>query len=121
MARRNRARRLVPLLLAPALTLTAAPAYAVAADMAPDMAHALVVRVARCFSPPAGATGSVTVSFDLDRQGRVTGTPRVDGFASPGVGKAAVHAVLLCEPYSSLPPTRFTDWQHARIELSAGE
>jgi hypothetical protein len=92
-----------------------------AAAMAPDMAHALVARVARCFSPPAGASGSVTVSFELDRAGRVIGTPRVDGFASPGVGEAAVHAVLLCEPYSSLPPTRFTDWQHARIGLSAGE
>jgi hypothetical protein len=99
------------------LPLLASPAWA----MAPDMAHALVVRVARCFSPPAGATGSVTVSFELDRAGRVIGTPRVDGFTSPGVGKAAVHAVLLCEPYSSLPPTRFTDWQHARIGLSAGE
>ena len=92
------------------------PAYA----MAPDVAHDLVVKVARCFSPPAGARGSVTVSFDLDQQGRVIGTPRVDGFTSPGVGKAAVHAVLLCEPYTNLPPTRFTDWQHARIGLSAG-
>jgi hypothetical protein len=102
------------LLLAP---LMVTPTYA----MAPDMAHDLVVRVARCFSPPRGATGTVTVSFELDRAGRVIGTPRVDGFASPGVGEAAVHAVLLCEPYSSLPPTRFTDWQHARIGLSAGD
>jgi hypothetical protein len=91
------------------------PAFA----MAPDVEHALVLEVMRCFFPPAGAHGDVAVSFDLDQKGRVIGTPRVDGFASPGMGKAAAHAVLMCEPYD-LPAARFTDWQHARIGLSAG-
>lgn len=93
----------------------ASPAFA----MAPDVETVLAAAVGRCFSPPAGARGTVTVSFDLDTHGHVLGTPRVDGFTSPGVGKAAAHAVTMCQPYS-LPPTRFTDWQHARISLGIG-
>jgi hypothetical protein len=98
-----------------ATTLLPNPAFA----MAPDVEQVLAAKVARCFSPPAGARGTVTVSFDLDQTGHVLGIPRVDGFTSPGVGKAAVHAVMMCEPYS-LPALRFTDWQHARVGLSAG-
>ena len=92
------------------------PAFA----MPPDVEVMLANAASRCFSPPPGARGTVTVSFDLDNHGHVVGTPRVDGFTSPGVGRAAVHAVTMCQPYS-LPPTRFSDWQHAVVKLSIGD
>ena len=104
-------RALIPALLLSALL----PAPAFAASL--DIAGQLQAEVLRCWVPPLGASGKVTVSFDLDETGRLTGPPRVDGFASPGVGQAAVHAVSFCAPYR-LPQLRFSDWQHNRITLS---
>jgi hypothetical protein len=101
----------LPVLLLAALV--GAPAVA----MPLDLSGPLQADVLRCWSPPAGASGRVTVSFDLDETGRLVGRPRVDGFASPGVAQAAVHAVTFCAPYR-LQQARFSDWQHATISLS---
>lgn len=98
---------LLPLMVTPSV---AAPA---------DIAQMLHDSVARCWSPPAGASGTVTVHFELQTDGHVVGKPKVNGFASAGVGKAAAHAVTFCQPYR-LPPERFPDWQHAVVTLSAG-
>jgi hypothetical protein len=95
--------------------MLASPALA----MPLDIAGPLQAEVLRCWTPPAGASGKVTVSFDLDENGRLVGPPRVDGFASRGVAQAAVHAVNFCAPYH-LPQFRFSDWQHATINLSIG-
>ena len=98
---------LLPLIVTPAV---AAPT---------DIGQMLRDNVARCWNPPAGASGTVTVHFELQLDGKLVGVPKVNGFASPGVGKAAIHAVQFCQPYR-LPPERFTDWQHAVVKLSAG-
>ena len=84
-----------------------------------DIGQMLQDSVERCWNPPVGASGTVTVHFELQTDGHVVGTPKVNGFASAGVGKAAVHAVTFCQPYR-LPPERFSDWQHAVVKLSAG-
>jgi hypothetical protein len=96
-------------------TVFASPAFA----MPLDVAGALQAAVILCWSPPAGASGKVVVRFDLDETGRLVGPPKVDGFASPGVAKAAAHAVTFCAPYH-LQQSRFSDWQHATITLSVG-
>ena len=102
------------------LFLLMLPAMAGPALAAPtDIAQMLQDSVGRCWSPPAGASGTVTVHFELQTDGHVVGTPKVNGFASAGVGKAAVHAVTFCQPYR-LPPERFSDGQHAVVKLSAG-
>ncbi|MGN6103429.1 MAG: hypothetical protein ACTHOR_20010, partial [Devosia sp.] len=86
----------------------AAPAMAAGADLAPLLSR----QIARCWNPPPGTSGSVTVRFDLTQDGHVAGAPRVLGLASVGVAKAAQHAITFCQPYK-LPPERFSDWQHA--------
>ena len=91
----------------------AAPALA----MPLDVSGPLQAQVLRCWSPPVGASGKVTVSFELNETGRLVGRPKVDGFASLGVAQAAIHAVAFCAPYR-LPPSRFSDWQHATISLT---
>lgn len=98
------------------LLLIAATGPAFAADSLATLLHA---QVARCWNPPAGATGSVTVHMQLRPDGSVTGTPTVNGLASAGVAKAAIHAVTFCAPYR-LPQDRYTDWSHASVTLAAG-
>ena len=102
-------RALIPASL---LALLASPVLA----MPLDVSGLLQAQVMRCWSPPAGASGKVTVSFELSETGRLLGRPKVDGFASLGVAQAAIHAVAFCAPYR-LPPSRFSDWQHTRIFL----
>jgi hypothetical protein len=98
------------------LLLAASPAFAAGAnDLAPLLSH----QIARCWNPPAGATGAVTVHFELKQDGTVVGTPRVNGLAAAGVANSAVHAITFCQPYH-LPPERFSDWQHAVVKLSTG-
>jgi len=103
-------------LLIAALLLAPVPAQAAPAN---DLGPLLSNQIVRCWNPPAGATGSITVRFDLDQAGRVTGTPKVNGLANAGVAKAAVNAINLCQPYR-MPAARFTDWQHAKVTLSTG-
>lgn len=82
----------------------------------PEIEQSLRMAVARCWNPPPRASGAVTVRFELQANGSVVGTPRVTGLASPGVAKAAIHAVQFCQPYR-LPQERFSDWQHATVKL----
>ena len=98
------------------LFLIAATSPAFAAD---DLATQLHAQVARCWNPPAKATGSVTVHVQLRPDGSVTGIPTVNGLASAGVAKAAIHAVIFCSPYR-LPQDRYTDWAHSSVTLTVG-
>lgn len=101
---------LLALLLSPAQA-----AFAGAADLAPLLSN----QIARCWNPPVGASGAVTIRFDLKEDGSVVGMPKVTGLASAGVADSAVHAVKFCAPYH-LPRERFSDWQHAVVKLSTG-
>jgi hypothetical protein len=95
-----------------------APLPAFAASTA-DLSAQLSRQISRCWHPASGATGSVTVRFELSADGGVVGTPRVTGLASTGFAAGAINAVKLCQPYR-LPPERFSDWQHAVVKLSIG-
>jgi colicin import membrane protein len=79
----------------------------------------LSAQIARCWNPPPGTTGSITVRFDLTQDGHVAGKPKANGLAAKGFADAAIHAVTFCEPYR-LPPERYSDWQHAKVTLSTG-
>lgn len=110
MHRFGSAMALVLAFLLPAVPVQAAPI---------DIGRALAAAVTRCFNPPAQSSGSVVVRFELAQDGTVSGTPVVNGLASAGVAKAAIHAVEFCQPYR-LPPERFSDWQHASVKLTVG-
>ena len=104
------------LLCALALVLSVQPAAAMTnAELAAEVNAA----IARCWNPPARASGSVTVQFELDQDGRIVGTPRVNGLASAGVAKSAIHAVQFCQPYR-LPASMFSIWRHTSVRLSLG-
>jgi len=96
------------------LVLPVLPAGAASSDLGPLLSN----QIARCWNPPQGAQGVVTVRFELSQKGEVVGTPVVSGLANAGVAKAAVHAVEFCQPYR-LPRERFSDWQHPVVKLSA--
>jgi hypothetical protein len=102
-----------------ALGLIIAVTQPVLAAPANDLAPLVSNAIARCWNPPPGSTGTVTVRFDLARDGSVIGTPKINGLASAGVAKSAVDAVKLCQPYR-LPAERYADWQHAVVKLSLG-
>jgi hypothetical protein len=97
--------------------LGAAPALA-AAPPPVDLGPTLTAMVGRCWHPPQGASGAVTIRFELGQDGAVVGKPKANGLANAGVAAAAINAVKLCQPYR-LPPTRFTDWQHSTVTLTA--
>ena len=107
--------RTLPACLLMAVALGPVPALAAAGD---DLAPLLSNQVARCWSPPPGSSGTVSVRFDLRQDGSVAGTPVVNGLASAGVATAAVHAIQFCAPYK-LPRERFSDWQHVVVRLRA--
>lgn len=101
-----------------AMTLSLVGPSQVLAAAADDLAPLVSNQVARCWNPPAGSTGMVSVRFDLKKDGSLLGVPVVNGLASAGVAKAAIHAIQLCAPYR-LPPERFSDWQHVMVRLRA--
>ncbi len=96
------------------LFLIAAMSPAFAAE---DLATQLHAQVARCWNPPARATGSVTVHMQLRPDGSIAGMPTVNGLASAGVAKAALHAATFCAPYH-LPQDHYTDWARASVTLA---
>jgi hypothetical protein len=104
------------LLLALAVALVSLPALAASTA---DLSAQLSRQISRCWHPAPGASGSVTVRFELSPDGGVVGTPRVTGLASAGFAAGAINAVKLCQPYR-LPPARYSDWQHAVVKLSIG-
>lgn len=107
--------RLTPLLFSLSIGLLAAvPAEAASSDLGPLLSN----QIARCWNPPPGTRGAVTVRFELSEKGEVVGTPIVRGLANAGVANAAIHAVEFCQPYR-MPRERFSDWQHPVVKLSA--
>ena len=98
-----------------AACLVAGPASAAPAALGPELSAQII----RCWTPPPGASGAVTLRFELRRDGTVEGMSRVSGLANAGFAESALEAVKRCQPYR-LPPARFEDWQHAVVKLSVG-
>jgi TonB family protein len=98
-----------------AVALGCGAAHAAPAALGPELSAQII----RCWTPPPGASGAVTLRFELRRDGTVEGTPRVSGLANAGFAESALAAVKRCQPYH-LPPARFEDWQHAVVKLSVG-
>ena len=99
-----------------ACALVSLPALAASGDLSSLLSQ----QISRCWHPAPGASGAVTVRFELDRDGKLVGMPRITGLASSGFAAGALNAVKLCQPYR-LPPERFSDWQHAVVKLSIGD
>jgi colicin import membrane protein len=80
----------------------------------------LVQRIEECYRPPVGAAAGleglkVRLSFDLRRDGTLTGPPRATGVDGAAVSRlaaeAAERAVLDCAPYAMLPPDKYEFWK----------
>ena len=80
----------------------------------------LIRKIQECYRPPVGAAAGleglkVRLSFDLNREGSVVGTPRatsVDGApVSRLAAEAAERAVFGCQPYDMLPPDKYEAWK----------
>ena len=80
----------------------------------------LTRRITECYRPPVGAAAGleglkVRLSFDLNREGSVVGTPRATGVDGAPVSRlaaeAAERAVFGCQPYDMLPPDKYEAWK----------
>jgi hypothetical protein len=98
-----RHRKLLRCLMAAGL-LTLAQGQALAQD-APD-ASKFKEKVVSCFTPPPGATEKTVVSAILEQDGSLKESPVVvqkgDGPINDTFAKAAVRAILRCQPYAGL-------------------
>ncbi|MTH98059.1 TonB C-terminal domain-containing protein [Roseibium sp. RKSG952] len=89
---------------------------------------ALRAQVQQCWSPPVGAVGAqdlrVSVRFNLDRNGQVSGSPEVmntnSNPAFRAAASSAVRAVMRCAPYS-LPIAKYEAWQEVIINFDPRE
>jgi hypothetical protein len=78
--------------------------------------------VRKCWNPPSGAGGKVSVKFKLDRTGAVAGTPQTSGEPINGKGAhllaaAAKRAVLRCQPYA-LPAEKYESWSEVIVNFA---
>jgi colicin import membrane protein len=80
----------------------------------------LIRKIQECYRPPVGAAAGleglkVRLSFDLNREGSVIGTPRATGVDGAPVSRvaaeAAERAVFGCQPYDMLPPDKYEAWK----------
>lgn len=80
----------------------------------------LTRRIQECYRPPVGAAAGleglkVRLSFDLNREGSVIGTPRATGVDGAPVSRlaaeAAERAVFGCQPYDMLPADKYDAWK----------
>lgn len=85
---------------------------------------ALRSQIKSCFSPPAAARDTrivVNVQFALNRDGTVSGQPQPQGSGDPlqdGVGRAAVAAVMECQPFK-LPVENYDLWKDNDFEFDS--
>lgn len=99
-----------------------------AAAMTQSELDALRAQVARCWSPPIGATDAsqlrVRLEFGLDREGYVTTGPEIMEFPASQFGVAAAEsasrAVRRCQPYS-LPADKYDSWRRVRINFDPSD
>lgn len=85
---------------------------------------ALRSQIKTCFSPPAAARDTrivVNVQFALNRDGTVSGQPQPQSSGDPlqdGVGRAAVAAVMECQPFK-LPVENYDLWKDNDFEFDS--
>ncbi|MBI1384251.1 MAG: hypothetical protein GC150_05020 [Rhizobiales bacterium] len=80
-------------------------------------------QIGQCWTPPVGAANAQAllpvIAFELDRNGAVTGIPRVVNHQSSpffiAAADAAIRAIKACQPYR-LPKDKYDDW--ARNEIT---
>ncbi len=99
-----------------------APTQAKRTELSADVKASLAGSVQRCWSPPAGVKGNVSIFFRLDRSGAVSGTPQtVRDFAKDKenvrLEAAARRAVLKCQPYA-LPAESYDSWSEVIVNFS---
>lgn len=81
----------------------------------------LITSVQKCWNPPPGAVGQVSVHFQLNRFGEVIGTPKtitaVEGKEPDEIAFAAAkRAVLKCQPYE-LPADKYDAWNEVIVNF----
>lgn len=81
---------------------------------------ALAGQMRKCFSPPLGATteDAARLLVDLNRDGSVSGTPRITATANTRLGettaRAAQRAVIRCGPYQ-LAAEKYDEWRQVDV------
>ena len=91
-------------------------------ELSADVKSSLAASVQRCWNPPAGITGDVSIFFRLDRSGAVSGTPQtVRDLArdkeDARLEAAARRAVLKCQPYA-LPAESYESWSEVIVHFA---
>lgn len=91
------------------------------------MSKIITQQLARCWREPEGGSDSsslaVVVSFNLSRDGRVVGQPRIvdapassDSFAQKAI-RNAILAVEKCSPLKNLPEDLYNVWRLVEIKF----
>ena len=78
----------------------------------------------RCWKIPAGWSEprqvSVTIRFELNRDGTLKGSPSVVAFPASEMGKTAalnaIRAVAECAPFK-LPPEKYDEWNDIQLRF----
>jgi hypothetical protein len=91
-------------------------------ELTADDKALLAASVQRCWKPPAGTAGNVSIFFRLDRTGAVSGTPQtVRDMAKDredaALEAAAMRAVLKCQPYI-LPAESYDSWSEVIVNFA---
>jgi hypothetical protein len=91
-------------------------------ELTADDKALLAGSVQRCWNPPAGVAGNVSIFFRLDRSGAVSGTPQtVRDMAKDredaALEAAAKRAVLKCQPYT-LPAENYNSWSEVIVNFA---
>ena len=71
----------------------------------------------------------VQIQFELDPTGMLVGEPRIlpaalavaDDRYLPAAQDAAVNAVVACQPYNFLPPSRYDLWKEMQLNFDPTE
>ena len=87
-----------------------------------------------CWTPPIGAPEAeklvVEVEFELNRDGTLSGTPRVKNATQINLSgnrfwkvaeREAVNAVIKCQPYSFLSQERYEQWREMKFNFNPSE
>lgn len=100
-------------------------AHSPSAKMTQSEFDALKAKVQACWNLPVGWTDpaqvTVTISFRLNQDGTVNGTPTVLQYPASQYGQVAadnaIRAVLQCGPYPDLPADKYDQWSEVHMRF----